>query len=827
MVESWLAKPEAVETAEKMFWGETMKKLIAILCSTSALAFALPAHAAPASAEPTSGTSAAESSDDAIIVTARRREENVQSIPVVVNAVTAEAIGKLNLRNFGEIQSLIPGLQLRVEPNGFGASAQIRGVAYNANASAQPSVEFYYNDAPITSAYVQQQMYDIGQIEVARGPQGTLRGRASPSGAISVSTRKPDLNQAGGYVASSASNLGTLNINGGVGLPIIPGVLAVRVAGLYTTDEVNRIHTVNPGLDGRGPHSDTRAGRASVLLQPSDWLRIEGVYQHLGSHSRSYDQYASFGLVNPAAPASPRSIKPADLLSIEETPRDVDQKLDMFNWRGEVRFAGQKLIYQGQYAKISTTSTTDTDAANYFVGRDTFQLTTGHSTTASHEVRLQNEERVLGMFDYVVGGFDWSQKSPTSLLVDTAVTLPAFLGGGIAAVAQTPITTTQILHERSFFGNLTAHIGDKFQISAGARHIHFTSPATTLSIAGNALPGSAQVNDNNWIYSASAQYFITPDVMVYASTGTSQRPGPTIVGNFSLVSSDRERSFQYMNPESSRSYEIGFKSAFFDKRVILNLTAFHQTFSNYTYKISQPIYYQNFTFINGAVVPVVGQSAQFASNVPLEVNGLEAEIGWKVTPHFNLNVVASYASSKIKNGTVPCDDLNGDGVPDTLTTAPTLAQIQAAYGANYIGACKVSQRGTDQSPFSATVQAEYTHPVSDKVEFFTRGLFAFQGNSLNDPNNAFDNVGGYGLLDLFAGVRGADGAWEVNFFAKNLFNTVKATTFGLPATTSYQELQPPTFQTTAGATAVSTYSIINTTRPRELGVSVRFAFGAR
>ena len=801
-----------------------MKKLVLALCSVSSLAVAAPAFAQAANADEVKTSY----DSDAIIVTARRREEDVQSVPVVVNTVTSEALAKLNLQNFADIQSLVPGLSMKAEANGFGAGAQIRGVSYDINASAQPSVEFYLNDAPITSAYVQQQMYDIAQIEVQRGPQGTLRGRASHSGAITVTTKMPDLEQFGGNISASASTVQTYNINGAIGAPIIKDVLAVRLAGLWTENEVNRVRTINTSLDSSGPHARTLAGRVSVLFKPADWLRVEGVYSHLENKTHSFDQYASFSLVSSAAPASALLITPSDRLSIEETQRTVDQKQDMFNWRAELRGMGQKLIYQGQYAKSDTTSSTDTDAANFFKNRDFFQLTTGTSHTESHEIRLQNEDRVAGMFDYVVGFFDWTQISPTKLLVDTPVTLPAFLGGSVVAVAQTPIETSQTVKERSFFGNLTAHVGDKFEFSAGARRIHFTSPSNSLNIGGNALQGAAAVDDHKWVYAISAQYFITPDLMIYANTGTSYRPGPTIVGNFTLAPSARENDFKFMKAESSKSYEIGVKSSFWDKRARFNLTGFHQTFDNYTYKVGSPIYYQNFTFIAGTgVVPAISSSAQFASPVPVEVNGIEAELGLKVTPRFDLSIVAAYSSGKIKNGSVPCDDLNGDGVADNLTTAPTQAQLQAAYGANHVGICKTNQRSSNQSPFSATIQADYSLPLSDKVDFFARGLLAYQGNSLNDPSNAFDNLGSYGLLDMFMGIRDPDGAWEVNFFAKNLFNTTKATSFGTPATTSFQELQPPTFTTTAGATGTSTYSLITATRPREFGVNLRFAFGSR
>ena len=90
-----------------------------------------------------------------------------------------------------------------------------------------------------------------------------------------------------------------------------------------------------------------------------------------------------------------------------------------------------------------------------------------------------------------------------------------------------------------------------------------------------------------------------------------------------------------------------------------------------------------------------------------------------------------------------------------------------------------------------------------------------------------DDLGGYGLLNMFVGVRDPDGKWELNLFARNLFNTIRATRFTAPQSTSFQELQPPTFRTTAGRTFTSTYSQVVTNSPQEFGINLRFAFGSR
>ncbi len=315
--------------------------------------------------------------------------------------------------------------------------------------------------------------------------------------------------------------------------------------------------------------------------------------------------------------------------------------------------------------------------------------------------------------------------------------------------------------------------------------------------------------------------------MVYANTGTSRRPGPTIVGIFSPIQSALQRQFTAMPSEDSTSYELGLKSSWLDGRLIVNITGFHQTFKNYTYKMTSDIYYTNynFDFNTFQFIPAVGSSSQWAAPVPVTVNGVEAELNFKASENFNFQINASYSDGKIKNGLIPCNDLNKDGIPDVVTGSPTVAQLQAAYGTNNIGSCRVNQRSAYQSPFSATVQAEYSHPISDNVNAFARGQFSYNGQSQNDPTNAFDDVGTYGLLNLFAGFRDPKGAWEVNFYAKNVFNTIKVLS-NSPAVTNFQELtfgNPPT----VGKSYTSPYARISTTPPRQFGLNVRFAFGSR
>lgn len=797
------------------------------LASASAIALSTPANAQETAETSANGT-------EEIIVQARRRDESIQEVPLVVNAVTSQQIEKLNLRNFTEVQSLVPGLLLSATPNGTGANAQIRGIQYDINTGANPSIAFYQNDSLIDGTTMLQAMYDIENIQVLRGPQGTLRGQASPSGSIVVTTRKPDLEAAGGSVSMTASSLGVMNYNGGIGIPIIQGIAAIRAAGVWEENEGNRVRTIATNGDHRDPYSRTRSGRVSLRVEPADWLRLEGVYQHLEKNTRGFDQYASLSVFNPQAATSDPIIKPSDRLSIEASPRTYRQNFDVYNWRGEIHKFGQALIYQGSKQDSIYLSHTNLDYANFLPDRDVYQDARTHLKSTIHEIRLQSEERVAGIFDYVVGFNHVSQSTTIKFNSQTPILLPLAFTGGVpttAMVVSTPITITPTgqTTERSFFGNITAHLGTNTEISGGARRIRYRSPPSAFSVAGANIPQPAQ-NDDGWIYSASIKQRLSPNVMVYASTGTSRRAGPNVIGDFSVSRSTVENAFLFLPPEKSESYELGVKTNWLDDRLILNVTGFHQKFRNYPFRNPTGIYYVNYaaTLVDGAlnITPGVSQF-NFVAPVPVEVNGIEAELRYAPTSQWNVSVTASYALGKIKNGLAPCNDLNGDGVPDANPTKPTLGDLQGLVGADNLAVCRINQRSSFQSPFSATLQSEFTQPLTNHVDGFARGLLTLEGHSLADPQYKFDDYNAAASLNLYAGIRAPDGNWELSLFAKNLLNKTRTTKVGVAAATDYQELAPPTFQTTVAATGISNYTQITTDAPREFGVNFRFTFGSR
>jgi iron complex outermembrane receptor protein len=157
---------------------------------------------------------------------------------------------------------------------------------------------------------------------------------------------------------------------------------------------------------------------------------------------------------------------------------------------------------------------------------------------------------------------------------------------------------------------------------------------------------------------------------------------------------------------------------------------------------------------------------------------------------------------------------------------PTFAQIIAANGGEQSALCTVNYRAGVAAPFSATVQSEFSQPVSDFGDAYIRGLFTYNGDSQNDPANAFDDIKAYGILNLYAGLRSEDGGWDIGVYAKNITDVGRVLiTPATPQTVSYQVVGAAGV---VGQTGVTTYRAVQLyTPPREFGVTATFRFGSR
>lgn len=756
-----------------------------------------------------------------IVVTARRRFESLQDVPQTVNAITSEALEELNLQRFEDVQAVVPGLTLTGGNTGYTTAATIRGASYQVESGATPTVEFYLNDSPIQPNYLFQSMYDLGQIEVLRGPQGTLRGRASPSGSIAMTTRRPDLSEFGGYVNMTGTDQDSSNAHAAVNLPLISDRLALRVAGLFDENDYDQVRSIN---NSSNPSQRTKSGRATLLWEASDSLRATLMYQYLDRKLHSFDAYQSFHLAEPGAPvvntAAEPEIAARDRLGITDGARDASQNMDIVTAQVDWNLGGQTLSYVGSYTEQDLNARSPQDVGNRALGRELYQDLHILEQNKSHELRLASEERVLGVLDYTVGAFYFDSSTPNEVTNQTLVGIRAGNFITPASVVNTPIVRRAGFEERSFFGNLTYHLGESTELSGGLRHITYETEDVT-TIRGTTLSNVAD-KEEPIIYNVSASHRFTDDFMAYVNHGKSWRNGPSAVG-VTRPLTPRLDQFTNLDPETSRSYEAGFKADWLDRRLRVNASVFHQDFKDFIYR-GPPVYYVNFD--QTGPIPA---TFNFVANVDATVNGAELDVTYQPLERLRIGAAFSYAKGEIDNGIVACNDFNGDGVPDRNPPAPTVAQIQAAAGGNEaVAMCRVNDRLSVAPDWSATLTPEYSLPISSGMDAFVRGLFTYTPKNERDPNNSYDEVNAYGLLNLYAGVRSDDDAWEVALVAKNVTNTGEVLELGGSATaTSYQRLLPPTFTTTEGSSLASPYMTARYTPPREIGLNVRYAFGSR
>lgn len=783
-------------------------------------------------------------SNEDIIVQARRKDESVQDVPLTVNAVSAQTLEKLNIRELKDITAVVPGLVLNPGNRTTGALSSLRGLNVDVNSSGNNgTVQFYLNDSPISAGAVLQSLYDIGQIEVLRGPQGTLRGLASPSGSITITTKRPVIGEFGGYVQGTASTVGGYNLNAAVNVPVVGEVLTVRVAGSVERNESNRVRSINSAID---PQSVTKAVRASVRFTPDDNFEINASYSYLRRKFSTFDQVESAIIANPAivptgAPATNAFITGRDRLAVEDVPNRGDMKFQVFNWQAKWSFAGQRLDYVGSYTKQDLRSTEpydkgdyfgitapgDANASNnngtYFTPAATLnlqnaaQVSHSYVNQESHELRLSSEERVLGLFDYTLGLFMTKQSPWTDLVRVDALVPPGTVVTGVTNRRGRTI-------ERAAFGSLTAHLGENTELTGGVRFINYKENTNASSLL---VPVGAPSNTfKATVWSASLKHKFSDDIMVYATAGSSFRVGSgtnglilaSTVTNGVAVSLANVRdpnlaAFFPTRPETSKSYEIGLRTTWLDKRLTINISAFHQDFSDYIFPVSAFYILNNSTGATPGVPyaanDVTLTRSTLAASVPAKVNGIEAEISFRPSGNFSIGANIAYAKAKISNGQLPCQFA-------TLGAAQAFYSDAARPANQQVCIQNVNQSAGRLAPFTANIQSEFSQPVSDNASAFLRGLLQIYGNSTNDDLNTVDDVPAYTLLNLYAGVRAQDGSWEITAYGKNLFNTFRVTSRDSAA----QSIRGP-------GVVSSNYRLISSTDSREFGITAKFAFGSR
>jgi outer membrane receptor protein involved in Fe transport len=477
--------------------------------------------AGAANAQSQLATSSSASNDDSglalqeIIVTARRKEESLEDVPQTVNALSADAVEKLNFLKFDDVAAAVPGLQLSAGSFGYDVAASVRGLTFDRQSQTNPTVALYINDAPIEAGMVFQSIFDLGQIEVLRGPQGTLHGESAPSGAITITTRKPDMDNFGvsadvtGQSSDRFAGPFQYNTQAAINIPIIKDMLAVRLAGLYDDNDFDDVHSLN---NPAGPFSRTKGGRATVEFQPFDALTATVTYQRLDHDVRNYQAVLGPGSLGDASPGGcsiqgatgpiPIPCPPAGYngppiggtsrLGVTDGADTFAQVNNFVIGQLDYRFAGQRLDYVGSYSTEDLDVNNPQDVGNLLPGGEFYQPQATTHRQETHEIRLNSEERLLGYFDYSAGLF-YSKIFNHATLTQASSFLPGSFGTPLGLPDPTAFNPqfTLPVHidapgtdsERSAFVSGTAHVTDRTEVTAGARWIDYqNNDMTTLAL---------------------------------------------------------------------------------------------------------------------------------------------------------------------------------------------------------------------------------------------------------------------------------------------------------------------------------------------------------
>ncbi|MFK4794544.1 TonB-dependent receptor [Sphingobium sp. ZW T5_29] len=778
---------------------------IAVTLSGAAL-WAL-ATAAAAQTDNTSGTAGAEGpgvSD--IVVTATRRSENVQDIPVTVTAISGAQLENLQIKQFSDIQILSPGLSFE-NRGAQGNVTSMRGISSTVTTSAPAAVVIYFNEVPVNDFVAFQSIYDVGQIEVLRGPQGTLRGVAAPVGSITIGTRRPDLNEIGGTVIGTVTDQPNYNGQFAVNFPIVNDKLAVRFAGLMDQNTNGYLKNKRTGAESR---IDTMSMRASLLFKPIETLSIFASYQYLHNESDTLERVEGPGLgYNGPVISSGRKD-----IAVQEraTPREFTSHVASVNARLELGDEAA-INYVGGYTQFKSLTRLqegDTDVGNAVLNYSAPQLFSVDTHSWSHELRVDSSGP--GRFlDYAFGVF-YQKGSPDQ------VTNVGANGGAIGYASLNPPTGPATLLgndillpetrvEKSAFASATIHLPTRTDITVGARRLQFKrDQGFILTQTTNGIPNtptpllneSSSRKFNEWVFDARVVQHLDDDKMVYFSYGRGFRgPGANRAVPIPLIA-----ALQTLPAEKSNAYEVGFKGDFFDRRVRFNFDVFQQDFKGFN-AVAGDVPYCPF-YAPPQVICQFGlaQSGQIVFGGDARVRGFEAELSANISDRWMLSGNVSYANAKFKNALVPYrPDLNGDGIPDT----------NAEFGAGATESIYFARSNgpiSDVPKWNFTVQSEYNHPIGNEAQAYVRGLFTYKGKRA-DVSGA-NSYAAEPIMNLYVGVREWIPGLDITVFARNLFDTRKRTFLGAPI--NFGEL--PTG-----------YSSVNYTAPREVGLTARFAFG--
>lgn len=682
-----------------------------------------------------------------ILVSAERRSESVQKVPVAVTAFSGEDMRVKGIADLDAIAQRTPSLvfdsQDQSEPNVY-----LRAIGnQNAdNATNESPIAIYVDDVYIgRSAAANFDLFDLERVEVLRGPQGTLFGRNASGGVIHIITQKPQ-EEFNSRLRATIGNYNRMDISA-----MVTGPLTDKIAYKLAASSKNRDGFVTNETTGNDVGEEQALSvRGSLLFTPNDDLEVllSGDMVRERGNSSAHDTEYSNNLSVPLSNPAPRRI---NALTDGLRERDI--------YGVQLRFD-----YDVDWATLTSISAyreLDVHYDFYFAGNplteetiESFNTNIEQSEQFSQEFRLSGAtdrtDWVAGLYYYIVDVHHIESFDQHFNGLFNALGLPPTIGNGFASFDVDALTESWAV-----FAQGTYNITDKLALTLGIRYTEDTREADSVAailegVAPVGLSENYQIDvEESWdavTPRAAIEYQVNDDVLVYFSATKGFKSGV-----FNNTAPNEAQALVPLEPEIVWNYELGMKSQWLDDRLQLNTAAFFMDFEDL----------QIGTLIPGQAIIVESASA--------EIQGIEIEL--LALPVENLTLQLNYAY-------LDAEIVEGSNSGNVLPRAP-------------------------ENKFN--FYASYSFSLGDNLYMTPRLDWSYQSKFFHEPDNRLSEIqGSYDMLDASIDFHDAAGKWMVSIWGKNLGDElVTKSQVAVPAMgQNYVTYAPPR---TAGITVTWNY----------------------
>lgn len=735
-----------------------------------------------------------------VIVTAQKRDENLQAVPVSVQVISGQILSNQNLNSLEALTESVPGVHVG-SSGGTATSSDVfvRGIGSGNNPSFDQSVATFIDDVYYgRSRTTETSFLDLDRIEILKGPQSTFFGNNAIGGALNIVTKNPG-DQFDAWGRALYGMYGQYATEGAIGGPI-DDTFGARLA-VTRTGQTGWIQNVNTGQ--HAPDENNEGARLTLQYKPSDdldaTLKAEGAKEHISGtggdlplqlvncppprpYNAAFSGYGGAGCPQAMALGTPVGLNTD---STSGLPGQFSS------------FSTFKTLMTINYRKWGDTFTSVSGFYNYHFDEDSDPALTSTPVgyTQQHPEsyhQFSQEFRVAspigGPIEYLAGVYfqtdqlAWLESGNYAFL-DAYTSIPAFAPLAPYLPINDSLGFSQNDRVYSGFGSLSWNVTDALKLTAALREseekkngVVYTENGTGTQLYGGfaplppaILPIAAALtgtilgpqylsrSDHALMPSARVQYQIDPEVMAYFSYTRGFKAGGINGYNAAgIVNAPLLYAPEYVN-----AYEIGLKSEWLDKKVRVNLDVFRSNYSNL--QVASFIY----DAVNNSGNPIIRNAADSVSQ------GVELETQWLVSKNLRLSVNASYLDAYYVNYVV--------GPPSTLQTFCIGNYSLPACSAYPNPTPVVADLSGIRLPYaprwSGSVDANYSVPLAgyrftaDLITYFTTRYYANQGSG--EPyGDAFDTVAGYVRLDGRLSLEFPDGRWAIDIIGKNLTNRI-------------------------------------------------------